>query len=42
MIHLLKEKVTLTQVKEMLQEYKNMIKIVVDIRTIVLCVCITE
>jgi len=42
MIHLLKEKVTLTQVKEMLQEYENMIKIVADIRRILLCVRSTE
>ena len=32
MIHLLKDKATSTQVQEMLQEYENMIKIVVDIR----------
>jgi hypothetical protein len=32
MIHLLKEKVVPMQVQEMLQEYENMIKIVVDIR----------
>jgi hypothetical protein len=32
MIHLLKEKVTPAQIQEMLREYENMIKIVVDIR----------
>lgn len=32
MIHLLKQKATSPQVREMLQEYENMIKIVVDIR----------
>jgi len=32
MIHLLKEKATLAQMQEMLQEYKSMVKIVVDIR----------
>jgi hypothetical protein len=32
MIHLLKEKATPLQIQEMLQEYENMIKIVVDIR----------
>jgi len=32
MIHLLKEKVVLAQIQEMLQEYEDMIKIVVDIR----------
>jgi len=32
MIHLLKEKTTPVQVQEMLQEYEDMIKIVVDIR----------
>jgi len=32
MIHLLKEKTTSSQVQEMLQEYEDMIKIVVDIR----------
>ncbi|MCL4528769.1 MAG: DUF5674 family protein [Chloroflexi bacterium] len=32
MIHLLKEKATPVQIREMLQEYKDMIKIVVDIR----------
>ena len=32
MIHLLKEKVTPAQIQEMLQEFENMIKIVVDIR----------
>jgi hypothetical protein len=32
MIHLLKEHTTSAQVKEMLQEYESMIKIVVDIR----------
>ena len=32
MIHLLKEKTTPSQIQEMLQEYENMIKIVVDIR----------
>jgi len=32
MIHLLKEKVVPAQIQEMLQEYEDMIKIVVDIR----------
>ena len=32
MIHLLKEKTTSSQIQEMLQEYEDMIKIVVDIR----------
>lgn len=32
MIHLLKEKAVPSQIQEMLQEYENMIKIVVDIR----------
>ena len=32
MIHLIKEKVVPVQIQEMLQEYENMIKIVVDIR----------
>lgn len=32
MIHLLKEKATPAQIQDMLQEYENMIKIVVDIR----------
>jgi hypothetical protein len=32
MIHLLKEKVTPAQIQDMLHEYENMIKIVVDIR----------
>ena len=32
MIHLLKEKVPPAQIQEMLHEYENMIKIVVDIR----------
>jgi hypothetical protein len=32
MIHLLREIVTPTQIQEMLEEYENMIKIVVDIR----------
>ncbi len=32
MIHLLKEHTTSAQVKEMLQEYESMIKIVVDLR----------
>ena len=32
MIHLLKEKTTSTQIQKMLQEYDDMIKIVVDIR----------
>ena len=32
MIHVLKEKATSIQIQEMLQEYENMIKIVVDIR----------
>ena len=32
MIHLLKEKAVTAQIQEMLQEYDNMIKIVVDIR----------
>lgn len=32
MIHLLKEKTTSSQIQDMLQEYENMIKIVVDIR----------
>lgn len=32
MIHVLKEKTTLTQIQDMLQEYEGMIKIVVDIR----------
>ena len=32
MIHLLKEKAVPAQVQDMLQEYENMIKIVVDIR----------
>lgn len=32
MIHLLKEKAVSAQIHEMLQEYENMIKIVVDIR----------
>lgn len=32
MIHLLKEKAIPTQIDQMLQEYENMIKIVVDIR----------
>ncbi len=32
MIHLLKERTTPTQIQEMLQEYEDMIKIVVDIR----------
>ncbi len=32
MIHLLKEKVVSAQIQDMLQEYENMIKIVVDIR----------
>ena len=32
MIHLLKEKVVPTQIQDMLQEYENMIKIVIDIR----------
>ena len=32
MIHLLKEKVVPVQIQDMLQEYENMIKIVVDIR----------
>lgn len=36
MIHLLKEKATPVQMQEMLQEYKSMVKIVVDIRLCVL------
>lgn len=36
MIHLLKEKAASAQVQEMLQEYDNMIKLVVDIRRCVL------
>ena len=32
MIHLLRERATSNQIKEMLQEYEGMIKIVVDIR----------
>lgn len=32
MIHLLKQPVSSSQIQEMLQEYENMIKIVVDIR----------
>ncbi len=36
MIHLLKEKAISTQIHDMLQEYENMIKIVVDIRRRVL------
>lgn len=32
MIHLIKEKVVPVQIQEMLQEYENIIKIVVDIR----------
>ena len=32
MIHLLKEKTTPSQIQDMLQEYENMVKIVVDIR----------
>ena len=32
MIHLLKEKAVPSQIQNMLQEYENMIKIVVDIR----------
>ena len=32
MIHVLKEKTTSSQIQEMLQEYEDMIKIVVDIR----------
>ena len=32
MIHLLRERVTPVQIKEMLEEYERMIKIVVDIR----------
>jgi hypothetical protein len=32
MIHLLKDKATLAQIQEMLDQYENMIKIVVDIR----------
>jgi len=32
MIHLLKEKAISAQIQDMLQEYENMIKIVVDIR----------
>lgn len=32
MIHTLREKASLAQVREMLQEHKTMIKIVVDIR----------
>jgi len=32
MLHLIKEKVVPVQIQEMLQEYENMIKIVVDIR----------
>lgn len=32
MIHLLKEKVALIQIQEMLERYEHMIKIVVDIR----------
>lgn len=32
MIHLLKEKAVPSQIQDMLQEYENMIKIVVDIR----------
>ena len=32
MIHLLRERTSSTQIKEMLQEYEGMIKIVVDIR----------
>lgn len=32
MIHLLKEKATSAQIQEMLEEYENMIKVVVDIR----------
>ncbi len=32
MIHLLKEKVVPSQIQDMLQEYEDMIKIVVDIR----------
>lgn len=32
MIHLLKEKATPAQMQDMLQEYKSMVKIVVDIR----------
>jgi hypothetical protein len=32
MIHVLKEKAALAQIQEMLKEYDNMIKIVVDIR----------
>ena len=36
MIHVLKEKATLAHIQEMLQEYENMIKIVVDIRRRVL------
>ncbi len=37
MIHLLKERATPEQIREMLQEYENMIKIVVDIRLRTLC-----
>lgn len=37
MIHLLKEKATPEQIREMLQEYEGMIKIVVDIRQRILC-----
>ena len=36
MIHLLKEQTTPSQIQEMLQEYENMIKIVVDTRRRVL------
>ena len=36
MIHLIKELATSIQLKEMLQEYDNMIKIVVDIRRLLL------
>ena len=36
MIHLIKEIATSIQLKEMLQEYDNMIKIVVDIRRLLL------
>jgi len=32
MIHLLTDRATSTQIQEMLQEYENMLKIVVDIR----------
>lgn len=36
MIHLLKEKAIPAQIQDMLQEYENMIKIVVDVRRLFL------